>query len=421
MSLFILEFLYEFHSFGFLPVEINVQNEVTEEPKKDEEKDIETKIGINNILKEGVDILDNFVDTDSENYRSLKSMIKLWNPESSKWAVQASKKYKMAMAMKGNAKSKDWFDEPKRDRRMKRVVYIDRCNCHREILAHTMVTYEGGDHGNKSISTCSHHSFPRGAKQKVVAFSFYGNPNSPQAKARKYFEGIKANLKELPEKYPDWVLRLYYDLPQDHYLMKDLCDLACNDPNIDLCHVEELPALGDVSKVFAMNWRFFPMLDPQVSHMLSRDLDSLISDREVSAVQEWLDSSKAFHFMRDNPSHSIEILGSGWGIRMSPLERSFVDAAFVAAVKDSLFWAPKEAYGSDQGFLKRYLWPWAKWNAISHDSYTCQKFPRTQAFPTQRKMEKNNFVASVIADNDMMKKVCPLKCRPKDHPDWEYC
>ena len=90
-----------------------------------------------------------------------------------------------------------------------------------------------------------------------------------------------------------------------------------------------------------------------MSHLLSRDLDSLISDREVDAVQEWLESDKAFHFMRDNPSHGIEILGSGWGVRMSQLERSFIDSAFVTAIHDPLFWAPKEAYGSDQGFLKR--------------------------------------------------------------------
>ena len=74
-----------------------------------------------------------------------------------------------------------------------------------------------------------------------------------------------------------------------------------------------------------------------------------------------------------------------------------------------------------QNIFFRYIWPWGKWNAISHDSYTCQKFPRTQAFPTQRKLENNNFVASVIADNSMLQKTCPIKCRPKDHPDWEYC
>ena len=51
------------------------------------------------------------------------------------------------------------------------------------------------------------------------------------------------------------------------------------------------------------------MLDPQVSHMVSRDLDSLLNDREGAAVQEWLKSDKAFHFMRDHPAHGIEILG----------------------------------------------------------------------------------------------------------------
>ena len=47
---------------------------------------------------------------------------------------------------------------------------MEQCDCKREILSHTMVTYEGGDHGNSSISTCSEHSFHRGAKQKVNLF-----------------------------------------------------------------------------------------------------------------------------------------------------------------------------------------------------------------------------------------------------------
>ena len=67
---------------------------------------------------------------------------------------------------------------------------------------------------------------------QIVAFSFYGNPNSEQGKSRKYFQGIKDNLKEVPIFYPDWTLRLYYDLEDSHPLMKELCDLACNDPNI---------------------------------------------------------------------------------------------------------------------------------------------------------------------------------------------
>ena len=45
------------------------------------------------------------------------------------------------------------------------------------------------------------------ANFQVVAFSFYGNPNSKKGKERKYFNGIKDNLKVLPEFYKDWVLR----------------------------------------------------------------------------------------------------------------------------------------------------------------------------------------------------------------------
>jgi hypothetical protein len=91
-------------------------------------------------------------------------------------------------------------------------------------------------------------------------------------------------------------LRLYYDLADDHPLIKDLCEVACNNPDIDLCHVRRIPALGDISKVFPMNWRFVPLLDPQVSHMVSRDLDSLISAREGAAVSAWLKSDKVTLF-----------------------------------------------------------------------------------------------------------------------------
>jgi len=58
--------------------------------------------------------------------------------------------------------------------------------------------------------------------------------------------------------------------------------------------------------------------------------------------------------MRDHPAHSIEILGSGWGARLGQLERKVIDEAFGVAVKDMLFWAPRNTYGPDQGFLKRY-------------------------------------------------------------------
>ena len=80
-----------------------------------------------------------------------------------------------------------------------------------------------------------------------------------------------------------------------------------------------------------------------------------MNEREAAAVAEWLaDGSAAFHFMRDHPAHSIEILGSAWGVRMGHLERNMIDDTFSKAVQDPMFWMKRGAYGPDQGFLKRY-------------------------------------------------------------------
>ena len=53
-----------------------------------------------------------------------------------------------------------------------------------------------------------------------------------------------------------------------------------------------------------MIWRFLPVLDPSVSVMVSRDLDSRISSREQAVVTEWLEQSNLpFHIIRDHPGH----------------------------------------------------------------------------------------------------------------------
>ena len=63
-------------------------------------------------------------------------------------------------------------------------------------------------------------------------------------------------------------MRLYLDLSKTDPILNDICDLACNDTNIDLCDVKKLPGtpLVDATEIFPKNWRFFPTLDPQVTY-----------------------------------------------------------------------------------------------------------------------------------------------------------
>ena len=76
--------------------------------------------------------------------------------------------------------------------------------------------------------------------------------------------------------------------------------------------------------------------------------------------------------------------------------------------EDMLMWASRGTKGPDQWFLMRsvlktmlktslilflplfirYVWPWAKRDALQHDSYSCHKFSgNIVGFPTQRKNE----------------------------------
>ena len=70
----------------------------------------------------------------------------------------------------------------------------------------------------------------------------------------------------------------------------------------------------------------------------------------------------------------------------------------------------------------RYVWPWAKEDMVSHDSYLCHLYPgpERRAFPTQRQNEDSNFVGAPLGDGGLWT-VCPERCRPAEHTDWTHC
>ena len=62
------------------------------------------------------------------------------------------------------------------------------------------------------------------------------------------------------------------------------------------------------SKIPGMFWRFLALNDPLVDIFIVRDTDSRINIREERAVNEWLESDKLLHVMRDHPHHFYKIL-----------------------------------------------------------------------------------------------------------------
>ena len=84
-------------------------------------------------------------------------------------------------------------------------------------------------------TTCSLRAFKRGMGQKIVAYSFFGGLQSEHAKFRKYFKGIKDNMKLMKLFYPNHVMRVYVDFQSEKSTVSMLKSLEEKNDNIGEC------------------------------------------------------------------------------------------------------------------------------------------------------------------------------------------
>jgi hypothetical protein len=206
--------------------------------------------------------------------------------------------------------------------------------------------------------------------KKIISFSLWGdNP--------KYTIGAIKNAELTPIIYPGWISRFYCgeSVPTD--IIKTLISL----PNTEVVMMD---VDGDWTGMF---WRFYACEDSDI--MLSRDTDSRLSNREKLAVDEWLESNKDFHIMRDHPYHKTEILGGMWGCRNGILND--IESEIIKYNKGN-FWQV------DQNFLKEKIYPKILKNCFVHDSFFKIEVNSKQ-FPSER--INKEFVGDVFDKNNI--------------------
>ena len=177
--------------------------------------------------------------------------------------------------------------------------------------------------------------------KKVISFSLWGdNP--------KYTIGAIKNAELIDTIYPGWIGRFYCGKS----VPIDIIEILKTYTNVEVIEMEEN---GDWSGMF---WRFYACEDSDV--MISRDTDSRLNLREKNAVDEWLNSDKDFHIMRDHPYHNALILGGMWGVRNGIL-KNIVD--LIKNYNKGDFWQV------DQNFLSEQIYPIVVNTSFVHDSY----------------------------------------------------
>jgi hypothetical protein len=206
-----------------------------------------------------------------------------------------------------------------------------------------------------------------------VSFSLWGDQPI-------YNVGTIRNAELMKTIYPDWKMIVYYD------------------NTVPTESIEKLKELGAVVKdmtgtdIYGMFWRFFAHDEPDCEYAVFRDSDSRLTKREKLAVDEWINSGKSIHVMRDHPAHRIPygnsglgILGGMWGIKSG-----------IIPLTDLINKYPKSKelqYGNDQTFLKTI------YSIFQDDRYTHDEFFENKPFPIKRNL--GEFIGSRIDHNDM--------------------
>jgi hypothetical protein len=201
---------------------------------------------------------------------------------------------------------------------------------------------------------------------KVISFSLWGNDP-------KYTFGAINNAILAKNIYPDWLC--YFFIGPD--VQENIIESIINVGNTKIIHKTENNWKG-------MFWRFETSYDPLISVSIFRDTDSRLSLREKFAVDEWLNSDKTFHIMRDHPHHGFPILGGMWGYKYNskyPMEQLLKN------------FDKNDRYGTDYEFFIQSLYP-----IIGDDKVVHDEFFEKKPFPTAR--INKEFVGDVFDHNN---------------------
>jgi len=209
---------------------------------------------------------------------------------------------------------------------------------------------------------------------KLISFSLWGN--NP-----KYCIGAVKNAESSKDFYPEWSCVFY--------IAKDV-------PNI---YKEKLLEAGskviecDENSNFSFNVnRFLAMDIDNVTRVIFRDTDSRFCQREVDAVNEWIDQDTVLHIMKDHPYHgNFPILAGMFGLNKSK---------FPYSMKESIDFFKKQTNGLldnqyyfDQIFLRDFVW-----NNFKNDCTIHDEFFHFRPFPSPR--VDRRFVGESFEEDD---------------------
>lgn len=228
---------------------------------------------------------------------------------------------------------------------------IEKCqNEQCKYTVHSNNNITGGTHCCLACKLTPSKHGPRCEKNifgKLLYFSFslYGD-NS------KYTRGMIENAKTLNDKFPNAVVKIYVasDVP------KNITTELLNIPNVRIKNVERKNGTQNSLD------RFETIDEADCAIMIVRDADSRTHERDIACIEDFIESNKLLHIIRDHRLHNAKILAGLWGLRKSALK-----TPISVLMKDWFSKNNNVNKGIDQHFLANYIYPLLVKSALIHD------------------------------------------------------
>jgi len=196
--------------------------------------------------------------------------------------------------------------------------------------------------------------------KKLISFSLWGdNPN--------YVIGAVVNADIAEKEWSDWICRFYVAPTVPNGIIEELKSRD----NVEVVLMDEDESWN------GMFWRFYPASDTEVDIAIFRDADARLHIRDKVAVDEWIESDKGIHIMRDNCQHGWVICGGLWGTKRGAIPRLEYMIKDAEILKNEKF----NKHGVDQIFLQYNVYSDFVNDAYVHDDWFPNSFTQEEKHP----------------------------------------
>jgi len=162
----------------------------------------------------------------------------------------------------------------------------------------------------------------------------------------KYILGLYDNIIAARTIYPGWKIRVY--VPSNSYLTTKINERF---PEVEV--IAKPPEPGRIGSM----WRIESAWDTNFDHVIFRDADSIVTEREASLVREWIDSGESMHLIYDHDHHTVPVMAGMWGCR--PKDLTFAEPLYHK-------WHGL-GIGLSQQFLAAHVYPYVQ-SVFTHTS-----------------------------------------------------